>query len=91
MANNVTLEPLMENMRKLLLVFNNEKLEITNDTIHNTILSDDDGSPPSKQQYRGAIKCILVRNGGVNVKFPTDWLAMSVQGLAEFIMSKQTA
>lgn len=92
MANNITLEPLMENMRVKLQAFNNEELEITNETIHNTILAEDDGFKPtqsSSKLYKGAIMWTIWANGGKNVKWPSNWMDQSVQELAEFLISKQ--
>lgn len=94
MANNITLEPLMENMRVKLQAFNNEKLEITNETIHSAILAEDDGFKPSQSSsklYKGAIMWTIWANGGKNTKWPIEWMGQSVQELAEFLMSKQTA
>lgn len=94
MANKVTLEPLMENMRVKLQAFNNENVEITNETIHSAVLADNDGFKPSlssKKLYYGAILWTIWANGGKNVKWPTNWMGLSVQELAEFIISKQTA
>lgn len=91
--NNVTLEPLMDNMREVLQVYNNEKVEITNETIHNTVLADDDGfrtAPSSMSQYRNYVRWIVWVNGGKDYRNPAGWMDMSVRQLAEFIMSKQT-
>ena len=92
MANLITLEPLMENMRVKLEAFNNENVEITNETIHNSILADDDGFKPSQSSsklYKGAILWTIWANGGKNVKWPSNWMEQSVAQLAEFIISKQ--
>lgn len=94
MANLITLDPLMENMRVKLQAFNNENVEITNETIHSAVLAENDGpkvSMSSKKLYYGAILWTIWANGGKNEKWPTNWMGMSVQELAEFIMSKQTA
>lgn len=93
MANKVTLENLMENMRVKLQAFNNEKLDISNETIHNDILDERDGFRPSQSSmklYQGAIQWTVWANGGDKVKFPTGWMGMTVQELAEDIISKQT-
>lgn len=92
MENIVTLEALVENMKVKLQAFNNEGVEITNETIHSTVLSNDDGpkiSMASSKLYRGAIMWTIWANGGKNVKWPTEWMDESVQELAEYIMSKQ--
>lgn len=94
MANKIPLEPLMENMRVKLEAFNNENVEITNETTHSEILAEDDGFKPSQSSsklYKGAILWTIWANGGKNVKWPSDWMGQSVQELAEFLISKQPA
>lgn len=91
MANIITLDPLMENMRVLLQVFNKNKVVITNETLHSSILSGDANSTRLQQHYRGGVNWILKLNGGKNQRFPSDWVGMSVQQLAEYLISKQTA
>lgn len=94
MENKVTLDALIENMKVKLQAFNNEGVEITNETIHNTVLSNDDGpkvSMASAKLYRGAIMWTIWANGGKNAKWPSEWMGQSVQELAEFLISKQTA
>lgn len=91
--NKLTLENLMENMRVKLQAFNNEKLDISNETIHNDILADNDGFRPSissMKLYQGAIQWTIWANGGNKYKFPQGWMDMTVQELAEDIISKQT-
>lgn len=91
--NKITLENLMENMKVKLQAFNNEKLDISNETIHNDILADNDGfraSQSSMNLYKGAIHWTVWANGGDKFKFPVGWMGMTVQELAEDIISKQT-
>lgn len=92
MANKITLEALQVNMQELLKPFNNEGVEINNDTVHNTVLATDDGfsaAASSAKFYSGGVQWILWRNGGKKVKFPANWMEQSVSELAEFIISKQ--
>lgn len=94
MANKLTLAALQENMRVRLQAFNDEKVRITNNTLHNEVLAADDGfrtAPSSMTLYRGAINWIIWRNGGKGFRWPNGWMEMSVTELAEFIMSKQEA
>lgn len=91
--NKITLENLMDNMRVKLQSFNNEKLDISNETIHSDILDDNDGFRPSQssmQLYKGAILWTVRMNGGTKFKFPKGWVGMTVRELAEFIISTQT-
>lgn len=92
MANLVTLEPLIENMKVKLQAFNNEGVEITEGTIHNEVLSTSDGFTPSQSSaklYKGSILWTIWANGGKNSKWPANWIEMSVTELADYIMSKQ--
>lgn len=92
MANKITLESLVENMKVKLQAFNNEKVDISEETIHNEILATDDGFKPSQSSsklYKGAIMWTIWANEGKNVTWPSDWMDQSVQQLAEFLMSKQ--
>lgn len=93
MANKLTLDALKQVMKEALLPpFNNEGVEINDDTIHDAILDADDGFTPnqsSQKLYSGGLQWVIWRNGGRKVKFPADWMQQSVSQLAEFIMSKQ--
>ncbi len=83
----------MDNMRVKLQAFNNEKIEISNETIHNDILDDNDGfrkSQSSMKLYQGAILWTVRANGGSKFKFPKGWMGFSVKELAEDIITKQT-
>lgn len=87
----ITLDPLQDGMRDLLLTFNKNNIEITNDTVHKTVLEDDNAKKAArnKRLYKGGVEWIVWRNEGKEVKLPSDWLDLSVRALAEFIMSKQ--
>jgi len=90
----ITKEALEENMRVKLQAFNNERVEITNDTIHSEVLSDSDGFKPSlssSKLYKGGILWTVWANGGKNSTWPKDWISLSVSQLADFIISKQPA
>lgn len=91
MANKITLEALQENMRVKLQAFNKNKVEITNDTVHKSVLDEGDAKKASrhKKLYEGAIRWTVWENEGKDSKWPSGWLDMSVTELAEFIMSKQ--
>ena len=93
MENIITPEALIENMKVKLQAFNNEKIEITEETIHKAVLSESDGftsSQSSSKLYKGAIMWTVWANGGKKSRWPADWMDQSVAQLAEFIMSKQT-
>jgi hypothetical protein len=92
MANKLTQQALVENMIKLMEVFNDEKVEISEETIHDDVLAPDDFQPKirsSMNLYRFGLQWIIKRNKGTVPRFPSGWLGISVKALAEFIMSKQ--
>jgi hypothetical protein len=81
-------------IRKQLQTFNNEGVTISDDTILSEVLDENDGlrsSISSMKLFQGIIMWTIVKNGGTQVKFPSDWMDMNVTELAEFIMSKQEA
>lgn len=91
--NKLTLDAVKANMIELLKTFNNEGVELNDETIHDAVLDADDGfisTQSSQRLYSGGLQWIIWRNGGRKVKFPADWMQQSVAQLAEFIMSKQT-
>lgn len=91
--NKLTLDAVKANMIELLKTFNNEGVELNDETIHDAVLDVDDGftsTQSSQRLYSGGLQWIIWRNGGRKVKFPADWMQQSVAQLAEFIMSKQT-
>ncbi len=59
--------------------------DVSNETIHNTILKDDDGfgNATSKRLYKGIIRWTLDRNGDNDLEWPDKWMEMSVSALAE--------
>lgn len=94
MANKLTKSNVSAVIRKHLQTFNDEKVEITNDTKLSSVLADDDGLRPSiasSQLFKGIIYWTINKNGGTQVRFPADWLGLTVTELADFIISKQTA
>lgn len=91
MANKLTLDPLQDGMRDLLSTFNKDGIEITNDTIHKSVLNEGNAKKLAfqKKLYKGGVDWIIWRNEGKEVKIPSDWMDLSVKAVAEFIMSKQ--
>lgn len=90
--NKLTLENLMEGMIYMLRPRNNENVELNEFTVLNTVLSADDNftKPQSSMNlFKGDVYWIVWANGGKKVKFPHNWMELSVRGLAEHIMSKQ--
>jgi hypothetical protein len=84
----MTQEQLQEVMKFHLTNFNDEGVEINNDTVHNTVLSDSDGygAANSKYIYRAAIRWTMKRNGHQDKVWPSDWFDKSVSELASKII-----
>jgi hypothetical protein len=71
-------------MRFQLSNFNDESVQIDDDTIHNTVLSESDGigSVNSKQIYCDVIKFTLLKQGHPVKIWPDYWMNLSVAELA---------
>ena len=84
----MTQEQLQEVMKFHLTNFNDEGVEINNDTVHNTVLSDSDGygAANSKYMYRAVIRWTMERNGHQDKVWPSDWFDKSVSELASKII-----
>jgi hypothetical protein len=84
----MTQEQLQEVMKFHLTNFNDEGVEINNDTVHNTVLSDSDGygAANSKYMYRAVIRWTMKRNGHQDKVWPSDWFDKSVSELASKII-----
>ena len=84
----MTQEQLQEVMKFHLTNFNDEGVEINNDTVHNTVLSDSDGygAANSKYIYRAVIRWTMKRNGHQDKVWPSDWFDKSVSELASKII-----
>ena len=82
------IEQLKAVMKFHLTNFNDEGVEINDDTIHNTVLSDSDGfgNANSKYIYRAAIRWTMKKNGHEDKVWPIDWFDNSVSYLAEKII-----
>lgn len=84
----ITIEQLKEVMRFQLSNFNDENEEISDDTIHKNILSEDDGFSHvnSVSIYKDVIKFVLLKQGHVLKKWPEHWLNLTVDELAQKII-----
>jgi hypothetical protein len=71
-------------MRFQLSNFNDESVQIDDDTIHNTVLSESEGigSVNSKQIYCDVIKFTLLKQGHSVKIWPDHWMNLSVAELA---------
>jgi len=84
----MTQEQLMEVMKFHLKNFNDEGVVISDDTIHNTVLSDSDGygTSNSKNIYRSSIRWTMQKNGHDDKPWPKDWFDKSVEYLSSNIL-----
>lgn len=81
----ITKKQLTEVMKYHLSSFNDEAVKINNATIHNEVLSEDDGltaQTGSKNLYKGIMQWTLSANGHPNTKWPAKWMELSVDQLA---------
>lgn len=87
MANKLTKANLVEEMLIKLEAFNKKNLVLDGETVHSDLLSNE--SVSKRRLYIGAMRWTIWANGGKDVKFPANWLTLSVNDLAEYIMTKQ--
>ena len=86
----MTLEQLKEVMKYHLKNFNDENAEISDDTPHKDILSDDDGFgiATSKRLYKAVIRWTLSKQGHENRTWPSNWMELTVKELAHILKGK---
>lgn len=58
----------------------------TVDTVHDSILKEDDGPPSSKNVYRGNVSWSLNASGNGKPKWPSAWMGMTVAALADALI-----
>ena len=71
-------------MRYQLKHFNDENVAISDATVHDEVLADDDGfgAANSKAVYKAAIRWTLANNGASDPDWPKSWMQMRVDTLA---------
>jgi len=85
----MTIEQLKKVMKYYLTAFNDENVEISDETIHNQVLSSEDGftgPTSSKSIYRAAVRWSLSRADHEDKEWPSDWFENNVNNLAEKII-----
>ena len=89
----MTSEQLRAVMRFHLGNFNDEGVEVTDDTVHSTVLSDSDGfgAANSKALYKGAIRWTLAKADKQDPDWPRDWIDMTVTDLAGVLLESANA
>lgn len=80
----MTLDQLKEVMKFQLNNFNDEGVEISNQTVHNEVLDEDDGFGHinSEKMYQDVMKFTLIKQGHALKKWPNDWTELTVNELA---------
>lgn len=69
-----------------LAAFNDEQVELSESTIHNKVLSENDGitsATSSKRIYKALVTWALAANNHPIKPWPADWMTISVAALAE--------
>lgn len=92
MENLIEKSGLVAVMIKQLKVWNDEKVTVAEDTVHKEVLSTSDGiggRPASASMYQWSIMWTVDFNGGTNAEWPENWLDLSLNDLADYIISKQ--
>lgn len=86
----MTEEQLKKVMKKHLKNFNsNPEIKVSDNTVHNTILSANDGygTANSKQIYKGMVRWSLSITNSPLKEWPKKWMEMSVKDLANKLMN----
>ncbi|MBN2425849.1 MAG: hypothetical protein JXR46_10755 [Calditrichaceae bacterium] len=85
----MTVDQLKEVMKFHLNNFNDEDIDIDDETIHNQVLSASDGygAANSKNIYRSVMRWTLKKNGHQDKRWPNNWIDMSVAELSSKILS----
>ena len=80
----MTQEQLKEVMKFHLKNFNDEGVDINDNTVHNTVLSDSDGygTSNSKTIYRAVIRWTMKKNGHEDKPWPSNWFDKDVEYLS---------
>jgi len=84
----MTQEQLKKVMKFHLSNFNDEGVEINDNTLHKSVLSDSDGygNSNSKSIYRAIIRWTMKKNGHDDKPWPSDWFEKSVEYLSSRIL-----
>ena len=76
-------------MSYMLGSFNDEGVNILDDTIHETVLSDSDGfttSATSKRIYKTLVRWTLSMNKHEDKPWPAKWMKLSISDLSEHLL-----
>lgn len=84
----MTVDQLKTIMKFHLQNFNDEGVEIDDETIHNEVLSDSDGygAASSRNIYKAVIRWTLKRDGHSDKIWPSNWMEKNVSELAPVLL-----
>jgi hypothetical protein len=84
----MTVNQLKEIMKFHLANFNDEREKVSDETIHNKILSDKDGYGNASSQYiyKAVIRWTLRKEKHADVAWPVGWMKKSVKQLAPMLL-----
>lgn len=84
----MTIKQLKAIMKFHLTNFNDEGVEINDQTVHNSVLSANDGfgNATSKNIYKAVVRWSLRKAGHQDKPWPSNWFNKSVNYLAEKII-----
>lgn len=83
--NKLTKQNVTANMLDKFKPFNKDGIAVDENTKHKDVLK----VPLHQNLYKGAMYYTMVENGGQKAAFPGNWLDMTVDALADYIISKQ--
>ncbi|MCF8277010.1 MAG: hypothetical protein K9J17_09760 [Flavobacteriales bacterium] len=85
----MTVNQLKGAMKYYLKGYNDEGVVLSDSTVHNTVLSENDGigNINSKTMYFHSIKLYLHKGGEPQKSWPDNWMELSVADLADKLLA----
>lgn len=79
---------LLSAMRYYMQAFNDEGVTITDQTVHEKCLADDDGfgQASSMQMYKDAVRWTLFKKGNTIKAWPLNWMKQTLDALADQLL-----
>ena len=88
----MTIQQLKAVLKFQLKNFNDEGVPINDNTVHEDVLSDNDGfsaQTSSKAVYRAFVRNTLSRNGAGDPRWPAEWTSLTVAELAAALLGEE--
>ncbi|MGV8879371.1 MAG: hypothetical protein ACOH2A_10100 [Sphingobacteriaceae bacterium] len=88
MEKPISKDQLVSIMLYTLASFNDEGVDLSGSTVHQEVLSDNDGfgAGSSKNIYKGAIDWVFWKNQFNHQSWPANWMEMNVADLADTLL-----